>query len=290
MHIYATTPAPHNPQTQISKTDILRKRIDELAVKGMLTGERRRQLKELLVRIDLSSGSPFGQEALQTHWSSVAESLEAARRERILLPTIDEELREVVSSLRETEVSWSQPLALSNCRICGRTHQLKVKHLAFAKPDAWFYLSPADAQKRCEGNGDFLSINRQRFFIRGILPVRIADQQINIQAWAELEHHYFAQFIDALLAKAGQKTANRAELKFKGVLANRLMPTVEKDGHSIDIVCGTAQLPKFWLNNSSASLWRAQNGGMDAALMTMLFSQFAHSQSLQESVKLPASH
>jgi hypothetical protein len=288
MLINASTPAPHSANAHVSKTDVLRKIVDQLAVQGMLTGQRRQQLRELLIRIDLSAGSPFGQELIPTHWNSITESLEAVRRETILAPAIDEQLKMIVSSLQTTEVSWGRPLALPGCRICGRTHQLKVKHLAFSSPDAWSYLSPADAQKRCEGDGNFLSIDRQRFFIRGILPVRIADQMINIQTWAELEHHYFAQFIDSLLVKTRQRTANPAEVKIKGVLANRLMPTGENVAESINIVCGTTSLPTFWLSNSTASLWRAQNGRMDSELMTMLFSQFAHSQFLQEGLRASA--
>jgi hypothetical protein len=281
MHVNAATPAPHNANVGVSKTDILRRLIDKLAVQGMLTGQRRQQLRELLVRIDLSAGSPFGQELLPSHWNSVTECLEAVRQETILQPAIDEDLQEIISNLQTTEVSWGRPLDLAGCRICGRTHQLKIKHLSFGSPDAWSYLSPADVQKRCEGDGNFLSIDRQRFFIRGILPVQIANQVVNIQMWAEVEHYYFAQFIDSVLVKTGQGTAIPVERKFKGVLANRLIASGENVAESINIVCGNRSLPTFWLSNSTAPLWRAQNGRMDSELMTMLFSQFAHSQFLQ---------
>ncbi len=286
MQSISSATQPNSPRQAPSKTDVLRKRIDELATQGIISSEKRHQLKDLLVRIDLSSASPFGQEFVPKQWDAVAETLEATRQEQILVPKVDEELRRIISVLQETEVSWNRPLNVSVCQICGLNHKLKVRKLSFARPDAWSYLSPADKESRCMGDDNFLAIDNRRFFIRGILPVRIEDQVINIQTWAEVDQKYFAQFIDTLLANVGQRQVKAFPTNYKGVLANRLLPQEENIGEAIDIACNDSLLPKLWLTDSANLLWLAQHGHMDSEATSILFSSFAHSQYLHEN--LPA--
>jgi hypothetical protein len=274
--------SPPIPGSRTSITQILLARFEELAVHGMITADRKRHLKQLLVRIDLSSASPFERDLRSRNWESLVESLEAARHEAMIAPAIDDELCQVISLLKATEIAWSRPIDVEVCRICAGSHKLHVRHLSFAMPDAWFYLSPADVRTRCEGDRNFLSIDRKRFFIRGILPITVNDQVINIHVWAEVEHAYFAQFIDGLLARMEQRRTMTSAPKFKGILANRLLPNATNVGESIEIDCNAFPLPKFSLTNSDAALWHAQYGTLNDELMSELFSPLAHSQSLRD--------
>jgi hypothetical protein len=268
----------------VANTDRLRFRLEELSASGFIPTKTRQVLQQLLMRIDLSTSSPtpIAVEACRELWISVKRHLEQVRNETILPPHVDSEFAQMVSTFCENQIARHQSLMVTPCLICGDDHKLQKRHLVMTKPDAWFYLSPADIAERCEGNENFLSIDMQRFFIRGILPFRYQEDTVEVEMWAEVRKDEFSRFIDRFLSAMKEQTVSSLVLTIKGNLANRLLHGLTDCDEAVEIVCEGDLRPVFWLSDKRIALFKGQREGLSTAMFSQMFSSFAHSQSLLE--------
>ncbi len=78
------------------------------------------------------------------------------------------------------------------CAQCGKAHPPSEMEPTFKRPDDFFYSTMA-VYRKSWANENFCVLNRRRYFIRGVLPTRIVDEdrEFCIGAWAEVDHDTF---------------------------------------------------------------------------------------------------
>jgi hypothetical protein len=90
------------------------------------------------------------------------------------------------------------------CGTCGQEHSGLPKDYAFGLPDEVFALDYLDRYQRSRSNADLCTLDEQRFFIRGVLPIPFTDSDEHFLwgLWAEVsraQHDlYLAGFNDDL--------------------------------------------------------------------------------------------
>jgi hypothetical protein len=78
------------------------------------------------------------------------------------------------------------------CAQCGKAHPPSHMEPSFQRPDEYWNASPALYGKSWADN-NFCVLGGRRYFVRGLLPVTIVDEQrvFCIGAWAEIDHDTF---------------------------------------------------------------------------------------------------
>ena len=59
------------------------------------------------------------------------------------------------------------------CSKCGKVHPRADSELVFGLPDAVFALSKEEQSERCHVSEDTCVLDREKFFLRGLLPLSI---------------------------------------------------------------------------------------------------------------------
>jgi len=74
------------------------------------------------------------------------------------------------------------------CATCGRTHPVTESELAFGLPDVVFDLPESERAERCKIGEDIVSLDDRTFFLRGLLPLKVAGRarEYCIGVWAEV--------------------------------------------------------------------------------------------------------
>ncbi|QBF26995.1 DUF2199 domain-containing protein [Pseudomonas tructae] len=78
---------------------------------------------------------------------------------------------------------------MNTCSQCGADHAHDPGELAFRRPDALFALSPEEREHNARHNNDWCVIAGERYFLRALLPLAMAEQNDNycIGIWVELQ-------------------------------------------------------------------------------------------------------
>jgi hypothetical protein len=147
------------------------------------------------------------------------------------------------------------------CVTCGRVHPLDESELTFKLPDEVFGLSEEDRLQRCQMNADIVHLDGQRYFLRGVLPLKVAGrrQPYNIGTWAEVSPDVFGRIYDRW-----DDADQDQEPRLPGVLANAVPfhPSAVQLRVGIQLT-GPKSRPEFHLEPIEHSLYDEQARGID---------------------------
>ncbi|WP_116808239.1 DUF2199 domain-containing protein [Steroidobacter cummioxidans] len=147
------------------------------------------------------------------------------------------------------------------CESCGKPHAGAAIELAFKLPDDVFALPEQDRQSRCRISSDIVVLDDERFFIRGLVPLKVAkrNQDYALGVWAEVSEDVFGRIYD-LWDDPDQSEAPR----LPGTLANALPFHESTVGLTVAIqLIGTTSRPEFFLDPVEHSLFAEQSRGID---------------------------
>ena len=148
------------------------------------------------------------------------------------------------------------------CSQCGKVHPLADSELGFGLPDAIFALSKEDRSKRCRIQTDVCVLDRERFFLRGLLPLPVTGraQDYRIGVWAEIAGDVYRR-IHALWSDPTQAD----EPRLPGILASHLpMNVKESAGLPVWIhLTGPKTRPEFYMRSVHHPLYVEQTHGID---------------------------
>jgi hypothetical protein len=146
------------------------------------------------------------------------------------------------------------------CETCGREHVGLPMDVASAKPGDYFTIPAGERDRRCFLTSDVCVIDKSRFYLRGVLYVRVVDaeQPFGWGLWAEVSEQSFKRY-RALYSADGTE-----EPPFRGQLSVEDRPGYEKlDGHTVMIQMRTAaERPTFAMAPSEHLLYREQHNGI----------------------------
>lgn len=147
------------------------------------------------------------------------------------------------------------------CESCGKPHPVTEIELTFRLPDDVFELPEADREARCRMNSDIVILDDERFFIRGIVPLKVSNRvhDYALGMWAEVSEDVFSRIYD-LWDDPDQSQTPR----MPGALANALPFHASTHGLAVTIqLTGTKSRPKFFLDPVEHSLFAEQSRGID---------------------------
>jgi hypothetical protein len=148
------------------------------------------------------------------------------------------------------------------CSVCGKTHSPDASELSFDLPDEIFEFSEEERTQRCTISDDVCTVDRERFFIRGLLPMRVdgRTQVYRIGMWAEVSVEVYRR-IYQLWSDPHQAD----EPHLPGAVANQL-PLQTQNMRALPIsikLIGQKSRPEFFVQSQEHSLYREQMNGID---------------------------
>ena len=158
------------------------------------------------------------------------------------------------------------------CPCCGRDVDPTQMDVAFRLPDPIFDLAGDEREARARVHSDLCSLDDTRYFIRGVIYVRIQrlDSEFGWGVWAEVPAETFFRYRDRY-DKDGS-----AEPPASGILANT-PPGYEKVEQALDVHFGPPdQRPTFRLLPSGSQLYLEQIQGLPVQKWHDIVEQFAH--------------
>jgi len=148
------------------------------------------------------------------------------------------------------------------CSQCGQPHSLESSELVFRLPDAIFALSEEERTQRCDLSADFCALDRERFFLRGLLPIPVNGRSdpYRIGVWAEITLRVY-QRIYELWSDPDQAR----EPRMAATLANELplQPSLSS-GLALSIqLTGPTTRPHYFIEVVDHPLYAEQHAGID---------------------------
>jgi hypothetical protein len=148
------------------------------------------------------------------------------------------------------------------CSTCGKIHSLESSELVFELPDVIFALTEEVRAQRCDLSADYCALDRERFFLRGLLPFPVKGRSIayRIGVWAEISLSDFKRVYD----RWGDPDQFN-EPRIPGVLANNL-PLQKRDtlGLAVSIqLTGPKTRPEYFVQDLEHELHTEQQLGID---------------------------
>lgn len=148
------------------------------------------------------------------------------------------------------------------CTYCGGSFADHVTGVAFELPDDVWMLPETERAERVKRRGGVCVLDNERFFVRGVLAVRVADSDHTLEwsVWTEIAQDDYLQYLMFfLLDGASTRPAG-------GTLANTLRGYDELDGHPVVVRFGAGNNPpNFELEKSTHCLYRDQREGISHA-------------------------
>jgi hypothetical protein len=169
--------------------------------------------------------------------------------------------------LRSVPSAPKAPRLRYRCPDCRDIHD-GLPDLCFALPDAIFDLDAETREERALVSSDLCVLDDERFFIRCVLEVAIADHTdlFAYGIWAEVTARDFNRYSVYYNTDA---PANASE--FDGHIANRLPHTVETRGLSCSIALSNEEgmRPAITVDDDAHPLFAEQEDGiaLDRALL-----------------------
>ena len=117
------------------------------------------------------------------------------------------------------------------CSTCGKEHEGLPSDWGFKLPDEVHALSYIERYKRAKYNADLCTLDEQRHFIRGVLPIPLVDQDDTFGwgIWAEVNRSTHDAYVEAFNSDAPEP-AHRT-----GVLVNHVPGYSETSGLAVGI-------------------------------------------------------
>ena len=148
------------------------------------------------------------------------------------------------------------------CSVCGKAHSLDQSELYFRLPDDIFELSEEERTRRCDVSDDVCALDRERFFIRGLLPLPVKGRTevYRIGMWAEVSVEVFGR-----IYQRWTDPDQADEPRLSGTLANQL-PLQPQNTHALAVsiqLIGPKSRPEFFVQAPEHSLHREQTDGID---------------------------
>lgn len=148
------------------------------------------------------------------------------------------------------------------CDTCGKAHALEEIELVLKLPQPIFELSEDQRAERCDVSEEMCAIDRNRFFIRGLLPIPVRGRSVpyRIGLWAELNENMLGR-IYALWEDPSQVD----EPLLPAILANDVPLVPSTMGMKIDIrLTGPTTRPDFYSRDTPHPLAIEQRRGVNA--------------------------
>jgi hypothetical protein len=148
------------------------------------------------------------------------------------------------------------------CSVCGNVHPVELSELVFRLPDVIHALPEDERTARCDIGSDVCALDRERFFLRGLLPIPVLGRPnpYNAGVWAEISLDTYKRIYERWDdADQGQ------EPRLPGTLANSLpLQDQQTLGLAISIqLIGPKHRPQFYVEVRGHSLYREQTQGVD---------------------------
>jgi hypothetical protein len=147
------------------------------------------------------------------------------------------------------------------CVTCGRFHPMTQSELTFGLPDVVFAMSEEERDARCELSADIVALDRDRFFIRGLLPLEVTTRgrPYNLGVWAEVSPSTFGRVYE-LWSEPNQER----EPRMPGKLANNIPFHPDACNLAVGIqLTGPSSRPEFYLEAAEHTLYGEQSHGID---------------------------
>ena len=148
------------------------------------------------------------------------------------------------------------------CSSCGRPHPKEEIELVLALPGPIHDLAEDERAARCDIEADVCALDRERLFLRGLLPlpVRGRDAPYRIGLWAEVDAPTFER-----IYRLWDDPKQSDEPPLPGILANDIPTLPRAVGLEVDIrLTGPKTRPEFFLKVSAHPLALEQHRGIDA--------------------------
>src|SRR6266576_2807982 len=148
------------------------------------------------------------------------------------------------------------------CSVCGQAHSLDQSELVFGLPDELFELSEKERTDRCDISDDVCALDRERFFIRGLLPLPVKGREkvYCIGMWAEVSVEVFGR-----IYKRWSDPDQADEPRLPATLANQL-PLHTWSTHALPVLIqliGPKSRPEFFVQSREHDLYCEQTAGID---------------------------
>ncbi len=146
------------------------------------------------------------------------------------------------------------------CSSCGQEHPDDELELTFRRPDAVVDLSGEDFLRRVNEDADRASIDGERFFLRGILPLPVPETGTDyaIGLWVEVTPKTFWRVIELWTAEEQVD-----EPPFAATLANQVPSLPPTIGLQVSMrLTGPTTRPEFRLVAADHPLHREQTAGI----------------------------
>ena len=148
------------------------------------------------------------------------------------------------------------------CSQCGRSHSLESSELVFDLPDDIFSLPEDVRAERCDLSAEVCALDRERFFLRGLLPfpVKGRSDPYRIGVWAEITLGDYKRIYDLW---SDRELAS--EPRMAATLANQLpLQTSNSLGLAISIqLTGPTTRPEYFIEATEHELYAEQQWGID---------------------------
>jgi hypothetical protein len=148
------------------------------------------------------------------------------------------------------------------CSVCGKAHSLDQSELYFRLPDDLFELSEEDRTRLWDISDDVCALDRERFFIRGLLPLPVKGRTevYRIGMWAEVSVEVFGR-----IYQRWTDSDQAVEPRLSGTPANQLpLQTQNTRALAVSIqLIGPKSRPEFFVQAPEHHLHREQTDGID---------------------------
>ena len=150
---------------------------------------------------------------------------------------------------------------LIKCSCCGDMLPAHNIELSFNLPDTVAAFQKKELNERCQYNDDICILDKERFFVRGLIPLPIHECEGNysIGGWAEVSQYDYQKILDLWDDEEQYK-----EPPIAATLANKI--PLNSDTLECDIVVkltGSTTRPNIIIADEKCSLYKEQKCGIN---------------------------
>lgn len=161
-------------------------------------------------------------------------------------------------------------MVLGPCEICGRVHGKLLMDIAQEKPLDYFLVPEGERELRVKISSDLCSIDDERYFIRGYMPLPVHDHPdpFGWGLWAEVDAAAFYRYVELYRADGSQ------EPPLPGMLSVEL-PCYPVSTYRLPVelqLRGPDDRPLLQLRNVVHPLAREQREGITMARVHEIFA------------------
>jgi hypothetical protein len=145
------------------------------------------------------------------------------------------------------------------CECCGQRHDGLPLDIGFEFPIDYLDVPKRERKRRCELTSDWCIIDRKRYYLRGVLSIRVLEvnDEFTWGLWAQVPPKDLRRYRDSY----GHD--RRGQTPSAGILSGAPRPYADAEGHPLRIAFGSAgQRPTFTLKRSKHLFYREQRAGI----------------------------